>query len=266
MKTEATSPDATRHRLLEGVLLRLARLPDAGGLILRGGMLMRHWFRPVPRPAGDLDLVSTAPFGVEEATRLFLPLFAEAGTDGASYDADRVRAVAICLDTGIPGVRVFATGSAGGDEAEFHVDVTVSPPPRPAPVFGELPTACGEPARVWMCRPESIVGQKMQALAHLGMLCWRPKDLDDLRLLLARVPIDAGEAREAIAESFAVLGRTGADARAVLGPESWWSMKRSSARWLDFFESSRRRDVPRDLAAVVAFVAGRLAPILEGLP
>src|SRR5262249_3914708 len=125
MKTEATSVDATRHRLLEGVLLRLARLPDAGGLVLRGGMLLRHWFRPIPRPVGDLDLVATSPFGVEEATRLFLPLFSEPGTDGVTFDADRVRANAICLDTSIPGVRVFASGCADGDEADFHVDVTV---------------------------------------------------------------------------------------------------------------------------------------------
>src|SRR5437764_13786560 len=103
MKAEATSPDATRHRLLEGVLLRLARLPDAGGLVLRGGMLLRHWFHPLPRPAGDLDLVATSSFGVEEVTRLFLPLFTAGGSDGVTFDAERARAEAICLDTGIPG-------------------------------------------------------------------------------------------------------------------------------------------------------------------
>ena len=267
MKTEATSLDATRHRLLEGVLLRLARRPDAEGLVLRGGMLLRHWFRPIARPADDLDLVATSPFGVAEATRLFLPLFTEGGIDdGAAYDAERVRAEAICLDTGSPGMRVFASGEFGGNEADFHVDVTVGPAPRPAPVFGDLPTACGKPVRVWMCRPESIVGQKMQALTHLGMLCWRPKDLDDLRILLARIPLDADETRGAIAASFAVLGRTWADARTLFGPGAWWGMKRSSARWFDFVKSARRPDVPRDLAAVVAEVAGRLAPILEGLP
>jgi hypothetical protein len=267
MRTEAPPLDATRHRLLEGVLLRLARRPDAGDFILRGGVLLRHWVRPVPRPAQDLDLVTTAPFGVADATRLFHALFTAQGVeDGVTFDAERARAEAICLDTGSPGVRVFASGHAGGDEVDFHVDVTVGPPPRPAPVFGELPTACGEPARVWMCRPESIVGQKMQALTHLGMLCWRPKDLDDLRLLLERVPIDAGEAAGAVAALFADLGRTADDARAVFGPSSWWGMKRSSARWLDFVKASRRRDVPRDLAAVAAFVAGRLAPVLEALP
>jgi hypothetical protein len=267
MKAEATSPDATRHRLLEGVLLRLARLPGAGGLVLRGGMLLRHWFRPIPRPAEDLDFVVTPPFGLKEATRLFLPLFTDGGVeDGAAFDAEQARVVAIFADTGSPGVRVFASGRVGGDEADFHIDVTVGPPLGPAPVLGDLPTACGEPARVWMCRPESVAGQKMQALGHLGMLCWRPKDLDDFRLLLARVPMDAGEARGAIAASFAALGRTGADARALFGPTAWWGMKRSSARWLDFADSSRRSDVPRGLAGVVAEVVARLAPILEGLP
>ncbi len=47
--------DALHHRLLEGVLLRLARLPDAAHFILRGGMLLRRWF---PRRADDLDLTA----------------------------------------------------------------------------------------------------------------------------------------------------------------------------------------------------------------
>ncbi len=97
----------------------------------------------------------------------------------------------------------------GEDEADFQVDITGGPPPRPAPVVGELPTACGQSARVWMCRPESIVGQKMQALWHLGMLGWRPKDLNDLRLLLDRLPMEPALLREAIAASFADLGGTG---------------------------------------------------------
>src|SRR5207248_3596987 len=63
------SGERTRHRLLEGALLRLARLPEADEFILRGGMLMRLWFRPLARPAADLDLVSAFPFSVEETAR-----------------------------------------------------------------------------------------------------------------------------------------------------------------------------------------------------
>jgi hypothetical protein len=267
MRTEATSLDAIRHRLLEGVLLRLARRPNAGEFVLRGGMLLRYWFRPIPRPAEDLDLVATFPFAVEEAARRILPVLADgAVADGVSFDPERIRVEAIMLETGSPGVRAFASGVVGGAEADFHVDLTFGPLPRPAPVFGAIPTASGAVARVWMCRPEAIVGQKVQALRHLGMLSWRPKDLNDLRLLLARVPVDDAGLRQAIAAYMADLGATGGDARAIFGPSSWWGMKRSSARWLDFVKSSPGQDVPRDLGDVIVEVAGRLAPVLEGLP
>jgi hypothetical protein len=267
MKTEATSLDEARHRVLEGVLLRLARRPDADGYILRGGMLMRHWFRPVPRAAEDLDLVVSFPFDVDAVARRFQPVLAdEAIADGVIFDTEGVRFEAIFLDTGSPGVRVFASGLVGGVEADFHVDLTCGPRPRPGPNFGEYPTASGEYARIWMCRPESIVGQKIQALCHLGMFGWRPKDLNDLRLLLANVPEDDAALREAIGAYMADLGRGGDHARAVFAPSSWWSMKLSSARWLDFVKASRGQNVPRDLASVVETIAGRLAPILEGLP
>jgi hypothetical protein len=266
MKTEASSPHALRHRLLEGILLRLARRPDVNEFVLRGGLLMRHWFRPVPRPTEDLDLVATFPFSLEEAARRFLPVLAD-GTidDGVTIDADRVRFEGIWLETGSPGVRVFADGVADGAEVDFHVDITFGPPPRPAPVFAAIPTAFGEDAWVWACRPEAVTGHKIQALWHRGMLGWRPKDLDDLRLLLACVPMDKIDLRESIIAYLADVGATEDDARALFGPTSWWGMKLTSARWLDHVKLSPGRGVPRDLAGVVADIAGRLAPILEDL-
>ncbi|MCE9564516.1 MAG: nucleotidyl transferase AbiEii/AbiGii toxin family protein [Planctomycetes bacterium] len=267
MKIEATTPDAIRHRLLEGVLLRLARRPDAREFILRGGMLMRHWFQPLVRPAEDLDLVATFPFDIEEATRRFLPVFADnAVTDGVTFDTDATRPEGIWLESGNPGVRVFTTGVANGIEIDFHVDITFGPMPRPAAVFSTLPTACGESANLWMCRPEAVVGHKIQALWHRGMLGWRPKDLNDIRLLLAHVPMDAVDLRGAITTYLADVGGTEADARTLFGPSSWWDRKFASARWLDFVNASQGKDVPPDLVSVAEEVARRLASVLEDLP
>jgi hypothetical protein len=106
----------------------------------------------------------------------------------------------------------------------------------------------------------------VQALRHLGMLSWRAKDLNDLRLLLDRVPMDGADLRAAVATYMADLGRALTDARALFGPDSWWGMKRSSARWQDFVKSSPGQGVPRNLAVVVAEVADRLALILEDVP
>lgn len=254
---------AIRHRLLEGVLLRLAKLPDAGGIVLRGGMLLRHWFRPTHRAVLDLDLVAHSPLAVTDAMR-FRPLFADTVADGVTFDIEGIAVEGIWLKSDHPGIRMHVRGAYAGSEDDIQVDITGGPPPRPAAVMSELPTATGV-VRLWTCRPESIVGQKVQALWHLGMLGWRPKDLDDLRLLLDRVPMDDDAMREAISATFAELGGTGRDARSVFAPQSWWSMKHASARWGDFVAEAGRDGV-RNLSVVVAKVTARLKPILEDLP
>ncbi|QJW99228.1 nucleotidyl transferase AbiEii/AbiGii toxin family protein [Frigoriglobus tundricola] len=265
MRTTAISPTDLRHRLLEGVLLRLARHPSAGDFVVRGGVLLRQWFRPAPRPADDLDLVATFPFSAAEAGRRFLPVLADSAVeDGVRFDHEAVRVEGIFLETGSPGVRVFISGTFAGHEDDFHVDVTSGPQPRPAPVCGAVATASGADARLWVCRPECIVAQKVQALRHLGQLCWRQKDLNDLRLLLARVPVDGAELRTALAAYLADLGGSLDDIPTLFGPESWWGMKLSAARWLDFTRASAGRDVPKDLTGVVAEIRDRLASLLEG--
>jgi len=254
---------AIRHRLLEGVLLRLAKLPDAGGVVLRGGMLLRHWFRPTLRTAIDLDLMAHSPLAVPDAMR-FQSMFADTVDDDVTFDVEGIEIEGIWLQSDHPGIRMHVAGTYAGHEDEIQVDVTGGPPPRPAAVMSELPTANGT-VRLWTCRPETIVGQKVQALWHLGMLGWRPKDLDDLRLLLDRMPMDDAAMIEAISAAFAELGGTSQDARSLFAPGSWWNMKHASARWGDYI-SDRGRDGGRNLSVVVANVAARLKTILEDLP
>jgi hypothetical protein len=244
-------------------LLRLAKLPDSGSIVLRGGMLLRHWFRPTPRPALDLDLLAHAPLAVTDAMR-FRPMFADSVSDGVTFDVEGIAVEGIWLQSDHPGIRMHIRGAYAGQEDDIQVDITGGPPPRPAAVMSELPTSAGS-VRLWTCRPESIVGQKVQALWHLGMFGWRPKDLDDLRLLLERMPMDACALREAIGAAFAELGGTGCDARGLFAPQSWWSTKHASARWGDFAREADR-DGAGNLSAVVAHVAARLKPILEDLP
>lgn len=91
--SKSLAPEIVRHRLLEGVLARLARLPDADHFVLRGGMLMRLWFRPWPRPAGDLDLTSPDEFNVDATARRFQPLLNDRDVDdGVTFDTDRFHA------------------------------------------------------------------------------------------------------------------------------------------------------------------------------
>src|SRR5436190_21354666 len=111
---------AIRHRLLEGVLLRLAKLPDAGGIVLRGGMLLRHWFRPTPRPALDLDLVAHSPLALSDAKR-FLPMFADIVADGVKFDVEGIAAHGIWLQSDHPGIaRLLDEGNEQADTQDAH--------------------------------------------------------------------------------------------------------------------------------------------------
>jgi hypothetical protein len=96
-------------------------------------------------------------------------------------------------------------------------------------------------------------------------LHWRAKDLNDLRLLLGRVPLDPAALPGAIAASFTSRGDSPTDARTFF-VRDWWVLKRSAARWHDFVRAARDPKPPADLAAVVADVAARLAPTLGQLP
>jgi hypothetical protein len=211
-----------------------------------------------------VDLVATFAFDVAGAARRFLPVLVDDANDGVSFGP--ARAEGIFLDTGSPGVRVFSSGRVNGAEVDFHVDITAGPFPRPVPVVEPVKLAAGHVARVWACRPETVAAQKVQALAHLGMYSWRTKDLNDLRLLLERVPMSPSDLRHAVSAYLADIGRTAADVRALFGPDSWWRLKFSSARWLDFVTESKGQAVPTDLTGVAAAVAAHLVPVLEGLP
>lgn len=262
MRIRTVSADDVRHRLLEGVLLRLAPVAEDAGYVLRGGMLLRQWFRPLNRVAGDLDLVTPLPFDAHEAGARLLDVLRTATVeDGVSFDFRRGRVDAIALETGNPGARVFLTGTSQMVELDFHVDITGSAPMVPAPEVGDMVCAAGT-ARMRLCRPESVAGQKMQALRHLGETGWRAKDLDDLRLLLSLVPLDAGGVRESVASLFAAIGATAGEARELFAESSWWGTKFASARWGDFAKSPRGRHAPGSLGEVVAEIRGRLGSLM----
>lgn len=263
MKTAATQ-NAIRQRLLEGVLLRLARMPKGGGLVVRGGVLLAHWLRPLARPAQDLDLVAPAALEVQAAIDRWGPLFSDSSIDdGVRFEVERLYWRPIWALTSNPGVRVYVSGAWNDSVAEFQVDITGGPPPRPPPLLCELPTVCGRSACVWACRRESIVAQKIQALCHLGMSGWRPKDLADLWLLLQRLPMEDALLRPAIIAYLSDIGRAIEDGRALFAPASWLARKRSSARWTDTIPERRGLGLPTELTDVMQPIAMRLAHIWE---
>ncbi len=247
--------------------MRLGQLEDQNQFVLRGGMLMRLWFRPLLRAVGDLDLVALFPFDLKEARRRFMPVLADRTiNDGVAFDSERCRVDGIWLNTNFPAARIYAAGEVDGEEGDFTVDITFGEPLIPIPTLEEYPMlGCDLSTSLWMCRPETILGRKLHALMHMGRQHWRPKDLNDIRLLLREVPLEESELPQAIVASFMSREEPLEHARTVFR-QDWWGMRMSAAKWFEFAQKRPELEVPANLETVVEGIATRLKPILESLP
>lgn len=264
---QAFADTAARHRLLEGFLSRVSRHPDGEAFALRGGMLIRHWFSELRRPARDVDLVCALPFDLEAMRRRVETMLATEVDDGVRFEAERFRLDAIHVRTPHPGIRLFAVGRAelhDGPAAfgEISVDTTFSMPVFPAAQRERIGLSRGE-VTLQTCPAEMLVGRKLQVLAQLGPHHWRPKDLSDVWWMLERFELDLDRLGPAIERSFAGHDHAGLDE--VLRA-TWWSEPRAATRWARYarrLPRAARRESPVGLAAEVR---DRLRPLLTRRP
>lgn len=256
------TPAEARHRLLEGFVLRLARRPDAEAFALRGGMLVRQWLPEVGRTALDLDLVCGLPFDEGAVRARLVAVLAEEGvSDGVRFDPERVKVRGIWADTAAPGLRLTARGRVDGRAADLRVDVTFGLEPWPVPQRTLFRAERGE-ARVWACGPEAIVARKLQVLANLGERRWRPKDLNDVGMVLGRFELDRRVLGEAIEAALTGCGESVGDLRDVVAAR-WWDEPGAGSRWSAFLARAGGA-APGDLGGRVASVRAGLRPVLGG--
>src|SRR3954469_1507073 len=99
---------ALLHRhAMDGLLRRVARVPDAEHMVLRGSLMTRLWARPAYRPALDVDYVTTYPFDPERATAAIRSACAADGPDdGVSFFPEAIAGEVTWANTPFPGTRL----------------------------------------------------------------------------------------------------------------------------------------------------------------
>lgn len=248
-----TLEQASRHRVLKGLIARVAR--TAGdAFVLRGGMLTRAWVAPLPRPTTDLDYVGDFPFDVEDTARRLRPALEQDLDDGVRCDPGSLEARGIWLDTAFPGVRVQVRAGIGSPDDAVTLDVGFADPLVPETTRLELAGV-----RVRCVRPETQVAWKLHALAEMGA-SFRPKDLADLWRITTRTALDADALPPAIDAAFTSRGYSLDDARNVL-VQAHWGTKSARVRW----NPDRTGAGVPPLPEALADVRERLAPALEAL-
>lgn len=262
MQMSELLPPPLRHRLLGGFLTRLARHPLAEGFALRGGMFVRHVRPDLPRRAHDVDLVCRLPYEPYVIRQVLSEVLDDRDVDdGVGFDAVNIELVGVWRGPSTPALTLRATGAVGPQLGHLSVDLLFGLPlwPEPEPIPWET-SSPGD--RIWMCRPETVIGRKVQVVTELGRQGWRPKDLADLDHLLA-LDLDPHVLRDAIEAAFETGRGTLGHAREAFGSTAWWGGALALRRWQHL--APRAGYAPsRDPLAIAHAVRSRLAPILGG--
>ena len=189
---------------VERFLYRLARSKHRDSLILKGAYLLKLWLGLDSRPTRDIDFLG--PLGVDEqAVRLLLTdvVETEVESDGLELDAESLVVRRIRPGSPVHGMRAKFDGYLGRSRIRFQVDVGLGDAVTPQPVEVQIESLLDLPvAPLKAYTLYSMVAEKLEALAFLGVETSRMKDIYDLLVLPRELAFDGVELTAAIRATF----------------------------------------------------------------
>ena len=190
---------------IERLLFRLSQSPHADRFLLKGAMLFVVWDEKTHRPTRDLDLLGFGPSEKEDLEKVFqdvlkIPVL----DDGLIFDPASVRAEDIREDNAYAGVRVRLMGKLGPAELPIQIDVGIGDVVTPEPETASFPALLDFPAPQVRAYPVyTVIAEKFEAMAKLGIANTRMKDFHDVWFLAHRFKLDGPTLRRAIQATFA---------------------------------------------------------------
>ncbi len=172
----------TRY-VVERFLYRLSLSEHRERFVLKGAMLFAVWVKKEHRPTRDLDLLGYGEFTEDGVRTMFGSILAVVvPDDGVIFDTDSIEVSEIRAEEEYRGRRVRVTARIGAARIHLQVDIGTGDAVLPAPRKVKFPVLLESmPApQLRAYTMETVVAEKLQAMASLGMLNSRMKDLYDL--------------------------------------------------------------------------------------
>jgi hypothetical protein len=249
---------------IERLLFRLSRSAYADQFLLKGAMLFLVWDDKTHRPTRDLDLLGFGPSEKADLAKVFQEVIAvPVEDDGLVFDPASVRAEDIREDNTYGGVRVRIMAKLGPAEVPVQVDVGVGDAVTPAPENASFPTLLDFPAPQVRTYPVyTVVAEKFEAMAKLGIANTRMKDFHDVWFLTRRFQLDRPTLRRAIEATFA---RRQTPLPVLPDPlsEAFAQDPTKQTQWAGFIRRNGLTGLPGQFADVVVAVREYLAPVLR---
>ena len=210
LKHVATQRQEDYQRVLmryasERLLYRLSLSRHPEKFVLKGAALLAAWTSSPFRATRDIDLLGLIESGVENLRVEFAEIFQIQipEDDGLRFLPDSVQSELIRKDQEHGGVRVQGVALLGKSKIALQIDIGFGDAITPGPVSLAYPTLLKQPpAMLQTYPPETVVGEKLDALVCLGMSNSRMKDFYDLRVLSQTFNFESTKLSSAIRATF----------------------------------------------------------------
>ncbi|SCK61115.1 Nucleotidyl transferase AbiEii toxin, Type IV TA system [Variovorax sp. HW608] len=250
---------------LERMLYRLSVSDDRGQFLLKGALLFDLWFDVPHRPTHDADLLGFGSAELPHLENLFRQISQIESDDGIVFQADTVKAAEIRKEANYAGVRVTLIGLLDGARLPVQIDIGFGDAVVPGPEDAQYPVILeGMPSPQLRVYPRyTVVAEKFEAMASLGILNSRMKDYFDLWILSRHSDFDGAVLAQAVRATFERRG-TGIPSGLPLGLTDEFALhEQKNMQWSGFQRKNALEPMP--LAAVIDALREFLSPVLTAL-
>jgi predicted nucleotidyltransferase component of viral defense system len=255
----------------ERLLFRLATSTHASRFVLKGAALFTLWTGKPHRSTRDLDLLGFGDPGEEHVREVFADVLAlDVPDDGVRFDLDSLAVGLIREEQEYGGIRVELVARVTTAQVRLQVDVGFGDAITPEASVVEFPPLLEFPAPCLRAYPrETVVAEKLEAMAQLGMANSRMKDFDDVAVLARDFDFQGELLARAIRATFErrktrLPTTTPVALTAVFADEPT-----KKTQWSGFLRKAGVRDagtLAETIAAVRAFVEAPLVAAANGTP
>jgi hypothetical protein len=264
-------PDPIRHRVLVGVLRRVARTRARETLVLRGGLLARLWSLPAHRPADDVDFLATFAFDRERTVSMLREALTSSSNsadrieDGVTFLSEQFHDQVIWEETHSPGVRVIVPARCEYYAFEVQIDVGFGDVLEPPAIEFDYPAPDSDlPVRLLATPVELGIAWKLHGLFEFGRGRWRAKDLWDLYLWGHHATVDRAQLMRAVRVAFESRGLALTETQRLF--QNDFGLSRGARRkWSTFRRRRHDPSIPEEHLPVVQWVADYFRPLFVEL-
>ncbi|MEN6643775.1 MAG: nucleotidyl transferase AbiEii/AbiGii toxin family protein [Armatimonadia bacterium] len=250
--------------VMERFLYRLAQSSYSDRFLLKGALVFLAWRGKADRPTQDVDLLGRL--------RNDLPTIRTALQEVCSVvceeDALTFQLQGLSENTRdhtYHGIRAIIRANLERTRVIFKVDIGFGDPVTPAASESSFPTLLPMPApRLLLYTKETVVAEKLHAIAQFGVLNSRLKDYYDLWLLSQTESFEGAALVTAICSTFGCRGEPvlaelpGLSDRYLANP-------RAASAWQALAARSHLRDVPADLPSALQVIRSFAVPVLTAI-